>query len=182
MTAYTHRVRLHFRSLSLTNVFFDTILECTEKVYAPYGIKVEFSSGMSLNLSNDDAKRFDQVDGSCDWSITAGEFNELQGLGGRAPSTEILVFYVHRFGQAGLLGCGGHAAGRPACIVASAASPWDTAHEVGHVLLTSAFNPVHSTDVKNLMHSFSSNSKATPTLTPAQVAQMKKSPCCVRIG
>lgn len=106
---------------------------------------------------------------------------QFRELGEPVPSTEIIVYYVDRFGQAGLLGCGGHAAGRPACIVAARASRWDTAHEIGHVLLTSAFSPVHSTDPTNLMFQFSSTSSTTPILTDAQVAQMKASPCCESI-
>lgn len=177
----THRVKLHFRSLSLTDAPFDTILSSAEKVYAPHGIQIEFASGMSLGLSEEDAERFRQVDGSCGWSIESGEYFELEQLSDSVPSNEILVYYVERFGQAGLLGCGGHYPGRPACIVASQASRWDTAHEIGHVLLTSAFSPVHSTDVNNLMYAFSSNSASTPTLTAEQVAQMKSSPCCQAI-
>ena len=181
MAGFTHRVRLHFRSLSLTDVPFDTLLESAQKVYAPYGIKIEFRTGMSLGLSEDEAKQYDSVDGQCTWSISAGEFKEVQGLGGPVPPTEILVFYVQRFGKAGLLGCGGHTTGRPACIVAAKATQWDTAHEVGHVLLTPAFIPVHSSDTKNLMYAFSSKSTTTPVLTDAQVTQIKKSPCCVKI-
>lgn len=176
----THRVRLHFRSISLTDVPFDKHLSSAEAVYAPHGIKVEFGSGMSLGLSDEEARKFEQVDGSCTWSITSGEFAELQQMGGTVPSTEILVFYVNRFSSSTLLGCGGHATGRPACIVAAKGSRWDTAHEVGHVLLTSAFAPVHSPDAKNLMHA-SSVPATTPGLTAAQVTQIKKSPCCVRI-
>jgi hypothetical protein len=177
----THRVRLHFRSLSLTDTPFDELLRSAELVYAPHGIQVEFQSGMSLGLSPEEAERFQQVDGSCGWTIDSGEFSELQQLGEAVPETDILVYYVERFGEAGLLGCGGHAAGRPACIVASQASRWDTAHEIGHVLLTSAFSPVHSTDPANLMFQFSSTSSTTPILTADQVAQMKASPCCEAI-
>jgi hypothetical protein len=179
--AFTHRVRLHFRSLSLTETPFDALLASTELVFAPHGIKIEMQSGLSLGLSEEEADRFQQVDGSCGWVIDSGEYRELQELGGSAPSSEIFVFYVDRFGQGGLLGCGGHIPGQPACIVASKASRWDTAHEIGHVLLTSAFSPVHSTDSSNLMFQFSSTSDTIPTLTQVQVAQMKASPCCVSL-
>src|SRR5262245_23204818 len=50
-TEFTHRVRLHFRSISLTDVPFNSILSHTQVVYAQFGIKVEFGSGMSLALS-----------------------------------------------------------------------------------------------------------------------------------
>ncbi len=177
----THSVKVHFRSLSLTDVPFDTLLSSAQLVYDQYGIQLEFASGVSLGLSDEEAERFRQIDGSCNWNIDSGEYFDLEQLGESVPSNEIVVYYVERFGQAGLLGCGGHSAGRLACIVASQASRWDTAHEIGHVLLTSAFSPVHSNDKNNLMYAFSSKSATTPVLTDAQVAQIKLSPCCQAI-
>jgi hypothetical protein len=44
---FTHRVRLHFRSISRTEQPFHTLLEHTQAVYAPYGIKIEMASGQS---------------------------------------------------------------------------------------------------------------------------------------
>ena len=178
---FTHRVRLHFRSLSLTNTPFSTLLKNTETVYGQYGIKIEFSSGLSLGLSKVQAKKFEQIDGSCQWTIKSGEYHDLQKLGTGVPANEILVFYVQKFGQASLLGCGGHIPGKPACIVAALGSRWDTAHEIGHVLLGSSFHPVHSTDTNNLMFKFSSNATKTRVLTNAQLTRMKKSPCCVAL-
>ncbi len=178
--AFTHQINLHFRSLSLTNVLFDTILKSMEKVYSQYGIKVNFGSGMSLGLSDADAARFDKVDGSCEWKITSGELADIQKLESTTPVFDICVFYVNRF-TSGLLGCGGYLPGRPACIVAANASQWDTAHEVGHVLLGSDFAPVHSTDINNLMHATASSYKNTPILTNAQVTKMKSSPLCMSI-
>jgi hypothetical protein len=180
-TPFTHRVRLHFRSLSNTNVTFSNILASAQRVYAPYGIKIEYRSGESMMLSAAEARRFEQVDGTCRWAITDGEYAELQQMGGHVPSTDILVFYINRF-SSGNNGCGGHMRGRPACIVASSGTRWTTAHEVGHVLLTAAYTgSVHSGDVNNLMYRSTNGITASlPILTPAQVTQMKSSPRCVR--
>ena len=179
---FTHRVRLHFRSLSLTNVPFDTHLRCAERVYAQYGIRIEFGSGMSMLLPDEQRRRLEVVDGQCNWNITSGEFSEVQQLAGNLPSTDILVCYVNRFQSETLRGCGGHAPNRPACIVAAAGSQWTTAHEVGHVLLTSSFSPVHESNTSNLMYSSTTAiTAALPSLSDAQVAQMKRSPCCVRV-
>lgn len=180
MAGYTHKIRLHFRSLSLTNVVFQDILSSTEQVYKSYGIKVEFASGMSLGLSPDEAKRFDHVDGSCEWKITSGELADIQRLEGSTGPFDICVFYINRF-TSGLLGCGGYIPGRPSCIVASNASKWDTAHEVGHVLLGSDFSPVHSTDINNLMHATASSYASTPILTDKQVKKIKDSPMCISV-
>jgi hypothetical protein len=178
--AFTHRVRLHFRSLSLTAVGFDAILRGAQTVYAQYGIRIDFASGLSLGLPEDQARRLETVDGSCGWSITSGEYNEVQSLAGGIPRSEILVCYISRF-STGNTGCGGHAPDKPACIVASSGSQWTTAHEVGHVLLGSGFSPVHETSRSNLMYPTINLGSATPVLTDAQVAQMKRSLCCSSI-
>ena len=176
---YTHRVRLHFRSLTLTDVPFDTIFRSTQRVYAQYGIRIDFASGASLGLSDAEAERLQTVDGSCRWSMTTGEFADVQGLAGHLPATDILVCYVHRF-AASIRGCGGHAPGRPACIVAAHGNQFSTGHEVGHVLLGSSFSPVHESSTANLLYT-SGSTASLPSLTDAQVAQMKRSPCCVAL-
>jgi hypothetical protein len=136
-------------------------------------------SAKSLHLSAADTSKYRQVDGTCTWQVNSGEYADLQGSAWDVSTSEILVFYVDRFSQANLLGCGGHLPNRPACIVAAAASRWDTAHELGHVLLTSSYLPVHHADSKNLMYPYSTNSSAIPLLNLDQVAQIKKSSCCL---
>lgn len=179
--AFTHRVLLHFRSISLTDVPFERILSHTQAVYAPYGIKIEFGSGSSLLLSPEDQTRLTQVDGSCEWEITGGEYADLQRLGGATPSNGILVYYIDRFSEP-LNGCGGHMPNRPACIVARAGTQYCTAHEVGHVLLGSTFAPVHIDDASNnLMHSIDFLRPRPPVLTDLQVQRMKASPLCQAI-
>lgn len=89
--------------------------------------------------------------------------------------------YGSRF-TSGKLGCGGHAPGKPACIVASDGSQWTTAHEVGHVLLGSEFSLVHDGSSGNLMFSSTPGITANPpSLTDAQVARIKKSVCCAAL-
>lgn len=177
---YTHRVRLNFCSISDTNVPFETIFAHTQAVYAPHGIKIEFANGLSLGLPSDVARRLDRVDGSCQWSVTGGEYAELLQQGSHIPSSDIGVFFIERFSES-INGCGGHLPNRPGCIVAKAGTKWCTAHEVCHVLLGSSFNPVHVNDPRNLMHPVDIARAATPTLTSAQVEQIKKSPLCVAI-
>jgi len=181
LSRFQYRVRLHFRSINLTNVPFDKILHSTERVYAQYGIKMEMVSGKSLFLTPAQTKKFSVVNGSCTWNISAGEIHELQGLGGAVPSNEVLVFYVNRFSDVTLLGCGGHAKSRPAVTVASNASQWDTAHEIGHVLLSSAFTPVHDGSTKNLMHATASSYRQVPVLSNKQLAQIRSHACCVAV-
>lgn len=62
------------------------------------------------------------------------------------------------------------------------ATLWDTAHEIGHVLLTTHFSgPAHSRKFTNVMFAFSSRSSRIPTLENIQLAQIRRSVCCVRI-
>ena len=174
---FQHRVRLHFRSIARQNVRFDRSLISTQVVYGQYGIKIEYGSGESLSLTAAQRQLFDRIDDRCRWTLNGGEYDQLHSLGSRAPSNEILVYYVKGL-KDGKLGCGGHATNRPAATVAAEASRWDTAHEIGHVLLTSSFSPVHINDRRNLMHSTASKYATIPVLTNKQVVQMRRSPCC----
>jgi hypothetical protein len=180
LNSFQHRVKLHFRSIALTNIPFKKSLANAETVFAQYGIKVEFGSGESILLSEDETKLFEQIDQECTWDLNDGEFNQLQGLGTRAPSNDILVFHVSRFSGTAL-GCGGHAKDRPACTITASALAWDTAHEVCHVLLGSSFSPVHIEDRRNLMFPTSRTVESIPTLTNQQVTQMRQSVCCQAI-
>ena len=181
LSKYQHRVGLHFRSINLTAVPFEKIFKSTQKVYDQYGIKIEMLTGKSLLLTPAEMKKYFVVKTSCNWEINSGEVNDLHSKGGSVSSSEILVYYVNKFSDATLLGCGGHAKNRPAVTVASNASQWDTAHEIGHVLLTSAFTPVHSTDTKNLMYAFSQTISQTPILTNRQLTQIRSHICCKAI-
>ena len=179
---FTHKVRVHFRALATTDQPFERLLATAQSVYSQYGIKFEYASGESMGLTPAETAKFQQIDGTCSWSITGGEYAELQSMGGSVPSNEVIVFFAPRFASATLRGCGGHMPNRPACIVAAHGTRYTMAHEVGHVLLTSSFRPVHHSSTDNLMFSDTGGiSSRVPTLSDAQVTQIKKSPCCVRI-
>ena len=180
LNTFQHQVKLHFRSIALTNVPLKKSLANAETVFAQYGIKIEFGSGESILLSEDEMKLFDQIDQECKWDLNDGEFNELQRLGTPAPSNDILVFHVSRFSGTAL-GCGGHATNRPACTITASALAWDTAHEVSHVLLGSSFSPVHIEDQRNLMFPTSRTVTSIPTLTNQQVTHIRQSVCCQAI-
>jgi Putative peptidoglycan binding domain len=175
---FKHKVRLHFRSIALTNVPFQRSLTNAEIVFGQYAIKAEFASGESILLSQAQTQLFDKIDQECDWDLSSGEFNELQGLGSRAPATDVLVFHVKTFADSNVLGCGGHAANRPACTITASALAWDTAHEVCHVLLGSSFSPVHINDRRNLMHPISRSLASVPILTDRQVTRIRASAEC----
>jgi len=175
---FTHRVNLHFRSLSLSDVPFDRMMSSMERVYAQYSIEARFASGESLGLSEDEQNRFTVIDQNCDWEMESGEFAELEQMGTRVPPHDVAVYIVNRFQEGDVLGCGGHATNRPACAVTHDCSRWDPAHEVGHVLLTSTFAPVHANDQRNLMFPTSSNGETPLTFTEKQLARIRTSPLC----
>ena len=179
LPGYVNRVRLHFRSIAMQNVPFANSLASAQQVYDQYGIKIEFGSGEFLLLTPAQQAVFQRIDQQCNWTITSGEYQQLHRLGTPAPMTEILVYYVHRLQGVG--GCGGHAPSQPAATVAANTTKWATAHEVGHVLLTRHFTPVHFTDSGNLMWGQVLHFSGTPLLTDKQVARIRLSPCCATI-
>src|SRR5262245_57103591 len=112
----THRVRIHVRSIAVTQVPFSTILSSTQAVYRTYGIDIELASSQSMKLTAQEFAKYRRVDGVCDWSLAAGELYELQRTVGWFRQRDPFVFFVEALGN-GNLGCGGHIPGQPACIV-----------------------------------------------------------------
>jgi hypothetical protein len=180
LNAFTHRVRLHFRSIALTNIPFHQSLSNAETVFGQYGIKIEFASGESIGLSPDERELFQKVDQECNWELSDGELHQLHGIGSPAPSTDILVFHVNTFAD-NITGCGGHARNRPACTIAAHHGAWTTSHEVCHVLLGSSFSPVHIQDKRNLLFPTTRTLSSVPVLTDRQVTQIRKSVCCQKM-
>jgi hypothetical protein len=174
---YSHRFNLHFRSLALTNVPFDTMMTNIERVYAQYGIHARYASGESLGLSEAEQQRFNVIDQQCNWVMNSGEFNELHQLGSPIPPNDLAVFIVNSFQRVTLRGCGGHASHRPACTAAHDCTRWTIAHEAGHVLLTSRFTPVHfQNEERNLMYKSTNDAWVMPSLTDRQVRKMRTHP------
>jgi len=176
-TGHAHRVRLHFRSIALANVPFEQSFRNARTVYGQYGIDFQFSSGESLHLTPAQTALFDRIDQDCRWTLSSGEYDQLHRLGSPSPNNDVKVYFVRR--MRGVLGCGGHAPNRPAATVAAAAWRWDMGHEVGHVLLGSAFRPVHAPHARNLMNSFPADNAVIKVLTDAQVRQMRRHVCCL---
>ncbi len=169
------KVNLHFRSISLTNVSFEKQFKACQDVYAQYDVDIKFASGESALLSPEEMKKFKRVDTSC----IAGkdEWSALQKVLNKVPSRDICVIFVgtlwdpkEKPGSEMFLGCGAYRPGSPACAVASNASKYDLAHEVGHVL-----GLAHDATNGNLMHPTQAAYPKLPVLTPAQVATVEAS-------
>lgn len=178
---HTHEVRLHFRSLVVDPLQpLKILIEGAKVAYDQYGIRVRYVSGQCLNLSEEQAARFEVVDGECNWEISSGEYAELQKLGPHVPPGDIRVYVVNDIGMPDISGCAGHAPGKPAVTMAAYSYRWVLAHEIGHVLLTKDFLPRHWDHPDNLLWraGHGNNPSPVPVLTDAQVRAMRKSPLC----
>ena len=184
--AHRYRVRLHLRAVAANNepicrVPIHSALEASERVFGRYGIGVDYGSGESVYLSEEQLQLFQQIDTECTWDVTDGDMYDLHRVGTPVPNNEVVVYFVRQFAE-DILGCGGHAPDRPACTVSLAGTLWTTAHEVGHVLLTSSFEPVHERHRQNLMYPWAVAVRGVPMLTRDQVQQMRLHRCCEPVG
>jgi peptidoglycan hydrolase-like protein with peptidoglycan-binding domain len=181
------RFRVVFRSIATPVVPESRSLESARVVYSTYGFQIDEGPGMTLNLTQAQITQLEDVDLECQWNQESAEQRMLYSAGrGRTGvgANDIMVYYVNRIRTSSgeVHGCGGHRPGAPSAIVAAAANKYAMAHEVGHVLLTSSFNPVHMDSTNNLMYKawLGSLTSDPPGLTEAQVRQIQRSPCCSR--
>lgn len=120
------------------------------------------------------------IDMECKWDQENGDQTDLFKLANVGEKNGVFVFFVKSIKTASgsLNGCAGHKPKRPAVVISENCTPWTLAHEVGHVLLGSAYRPVHTADKNNIMYSKSSTftQGSVPTFTAQQVEQIKKSP------
>ncbi len=172
------------RSIAQPKIGESQQLEVMRRIYHQYSIDVEIVSAMSLGLSGLDEIFLTSVDGDCNWNTLSEDQQLLEALGRESVgANEVVVYFATTLRQkdgSTLQGCAGHLPGKPAAMIASTASDKMTmAHEVGHVLLTSSFSPVHEADSKNLMCSAPICTGNPATLNDSQLAQIRKSPMCL---
>ncbi|AMJ62819.1 peptidoglycan-binding domain-containing protein [Bosea sp. PAMC 26642] len=155
----THRLNVHMRSIDNPSVPEFTQLKVMEEVYAQYFIKVVMMSGQSIGLNPGEELTLKIIDGACQWDQVSDEQRLLQNSGSKqnVGPNDITVYFATvlrtdtKKGTT-LQGCAGHEPNRPAVMIAASAIDKTTmAHEVGHVLLGSSFDPVHTDDDANLM-------------------------------
>jgi hypothetical protein len=145
------------RSIDMPSVGEFTQLKVMEQVFAQYAIEVVMMSGQSVKLPPDAELTLKIVDGDCKWDQVSDEQRLLHGTGSKqgVGANDVTVYFATTLREQNgntLQGCAGHAPDRPAVMIASDAIDKTTmAHEVCHVLLGSAFTPVHEKDSNNLM-------------------------------
>lgn len=173
-------IRVHIRQVQ--NVHFDIFkaIACAQKAYGEHGFLFEVASSESVRMNLPSLGKLAVVDTLCDWGRSSGDQAELYRRFGVQDLSAITAFLVQGIAQTAtkeVNGCAGHAPHQPAVFLGRDASAWTLAHEVGHVLLSSQFEPVHSPSNRNIMYLFPEHiGTENPEFTTQQVSQMRKSP------
>jgi hypothetical protein len=161
-------VRLHIKVLSTPTIAIDRMVVAMQQVYEAVGIRVHRVSTETLNLP-----LLNDVDvGTCTMGNTTTEQNQLFGNRNNAWGSDVVVYFVRSTVPA-FNGCAAHPAGRPGAVVASVATIWTMAHEVGHVL-----GLAHVSDNNRLMtgNGTSNITNPPPDLIATEVNTMRASP------
>lgn len=161
-------VRLHLKVLMEPVTFsLDDMIQAMREVFEANGIGVDVASKEDLALPQLE----DLAVGGCTaGSLTAEQrrlFTHREGAG----NDDVCVYLVRSTVPA-VNGCAAHLPDRAAVVVASGATLWTLAHEVGHVLGLRHVNPTH-----RLMTTRTINiTDPPPDLVPAEVKRMRESP------
>ena len=123
-------IRLHIKSLTAPTRFsINTMISNMRLTFATAQVGVKYLSFEVLNLAD-----LNDLDvGACTLGSTTTEQTQLFSHRNSAGAKDIVVYFV-RSTVPPFNGCASHPAGRPGAVVASGASQWTMAHEVGHVL------------------------------------------------
>lgn len=181
-----HRIRLHLFSIASPAVSEGTALRNAQRVYGQHRICLSVVSGQTLNLSAADQLTLTVVDGACNWDVVSDEQRLLHSIGTTSglAGNDIRVYWVNQIRQpdgSTLAGCAGHAPARAAVMVSAIGSPWTMPHELGHVLLGPAFNPVHARAATNIMFSPSASITVNPpSFDATQLRVIRGSRFCQR--
>ena len=119
-------VRLHVKTLVEPDIPIDTMVANMRTVFATAGIGVEVASRESLSLP-----ALEDLDVG-ELSEATEEEQELWSHRNNVETNELPVYFVRN--APGLNGEALFIDGQPGCMVASYASNWTLAHEIGHLL------------------------------------------------
>jgi hypothetical protein len=127
---HTESVNLHLKFLDSPNVSVRTMLVGMRTVYDTANIAVRVRSREDLT-GPAFATLVDLDVGDCHLDPITAEQTQLYAS--RVGANDIVIYFVRSTNQP-FNGCAQHPTGRPGAVVASIASQWTLAHEVGHVL------------------------------------------------
>lgn len=167
------RIRMHLKVLANPTVPISHMIDRMREVYEPAGIQVELWSTEPLNVP----ELIDIDIGTCSRSVVTEEQQRLYAMRDGAGQSDIVVYFV-RSTNPPFNGCAAHPDGRPGAVIASYASEWTLAHEVGHVL-----GLAHVADPRRLMTSLGTAAivDAPPDLTTVEVDTMLASQLTTRL-
>jgi hypothetical protein len=123
-------VRLHIKCLTAPTRFsINQMISSMRLTYATAQIGVRYVSFEVLNLP-----ALNDIDvGGCTMGTATAEQTQLFANRNSAGANDVVAYFV-RSTQPPYNGCAAFPAGRPGAVIASGASVWTLAHEIGHVL------------------------------------------------
>ncbi|MGQ0839582.1 FG-GAP-like repeat-containing protein [Actinokineospora sp.] len=161
-------VRLHVKILTNPTVPIEQMITAMQQVYEAVGVRVHRVSTETLNLP-----ALNDLDvGRCPLGTgTTAEQTTLFGNRANAGPGDVVVYFV-RTTTPPSNGCATHPANRAGAVVASGATRWTLAHEVGHVL-----GLRHVNDNNRLMtqNGTANITNLPPDLIPMEIIEMKDS-------
>lgn len=177
----TKSVSIHIRTLAMPKFDYRKSIEMAKLIYGNIGVAFNVMSELCPVVSGTSTIDLSVIDGQCKWNQFNPEQSDLYSRAkpGSGGITVFIVGGIRESPTKTLAGCAGHAPGKPTAVVSvEKGTIFTIAHEVGHVLLTSTYSPVHSTDTKNIMISGTWQIPAgtIPYFTEGQRQQILKSP------
>mgnify|MGYP000871073458 CR=1 FL=1 len=177
----TKAVSIHIRTLAAPMFEYSRAIAMAKMIYGNIGVAFNIASEMCPSLDTTSNVDLSEVNGMCAWNQFNPEQSDLYSRAhpGSGGVTVFIVGAIRETPGNTLAGCAGHAPGKPTAVVSAAAGTiYTIAHEVGHVLLGSAYSPVHATDIRNIMigGTWQIPANAIPYFTEGQRQQILRNP------
>jgi len=173
---------IHISTLNPPRFDYNAAIRFALDLYGSIGIQLRIRTEICPALSATDATRLAVINGDCKWNQFNSEQDDLYELAGISSAVSGLrVFFVAGLVEldgGSLKGCAGHAPGKPACVINSnIATIFTLSHEIGHVLLTSSFSPVHHASTNNIMYRVTDGHSlaSPPGFDAAQITKIRSS-------
>lgn len=171
---------IHISTLNPPRFDYGAAIRFALDLYGAIGIQLRIRTEICPALSEADATRLAVINGDCHWNQFNTEQDDLYARAGiRASASGVRIFFVGGLVEldgGSLKGCAGHAPGKPSCVIDSnIATIFTLSHELGHVLLTSSYSPVHHTSTSNIMYRVTDGHSLSnpPSFDAAQITQIR---------